>query len=200
MAASLDVKIVLLGEGRVGKTSVLLRYVQNVFSDSQEQTLQAAFLKKVLNIQDDKIVLNIWDTAGQEKFHALSPIYYRDANAAVLVYDITDAQSFERVRHWVKELRQIVGRDIIIIIAGNKSDLERGRQVSAEEAEAYAASVGAPHFLVSAKLNKNIPQMFLHLAKELLKKRSQNATSVRRQTIRIESDAVAKPPKSGKCC
>lgn len=71
----------------------------------------------------------IWDTAGQERFHALGPIYYRDANGALLVYDITDRDSFTKVRNWVKELRKIVGKNIVLVIAGNKSDLEKQRQV-----------------------------------------------------------------------
>jgi len=71
----------------------------------------------------------IWDTAGQERFHALSSLYYRDANGALLVYDITDRDSFAKVRNWVKELRKIVGKNIVLVIAGNKSDLEKNRQV-----------------------------------------------------------------------
>mmetsp|Transcript_886 Transcript_886/g.2403 ORF Transcript_886/g.2403 Transcript_886/m.2403 type:complete len:184 (-) Transcript_886:132-683(-) len=103
--------------------------------------------------------LSIWDTAGQERFHALGPIYYRDANGALLVYDITDLESFAKVRKWVKELRKIVGNDIIIAIAGNKCDLERQRTVDNAEAEAYAESVGAVHFLTSAKANRGLEEV-----------------------------------------
>jgi len=90
-------KIVLLGEGCVGKTSCVLRYVEDAFNDKHLTTLQASFLTKKLNIRGKRVTLNIWDTAGQERFHALGPIYYRDADGAVLVYDITDTDSFGKV-------------------------------------------------------------------------------------------------------
>jgi Ras-related protein Rab-21 len=111
-------KIVLLGEGRVGKTSLVLRYINNVFSDKQQSTVQASFLTKRLSIGDRVVNLAIWDTAGQERFHALGPIYYRDADGALLVYDTTDSDSFAKVKNWVKELRKMVGQDIVLCIAG----------------------------------------------------------------------------------
>mmetsp|Transcript_2063 Transcript_2063/g.5397 ORF Transcript_2063/g.5397 Transcript_2063/m.5397 type:complete len:134 (-) Transcript_2063:289-690(-) len=111
-------KIVLLGEGRVGKTSLVLRYVNNVFSEKQQSTVQASFLTKRLSIGDRTVNLAIWDTAGQERFHSLGPIYYRDADGALLVYDTTDAESFNKVKNWVKELRKMVGPEIFICIAG----------------------------------------------------------------------------------
>ena len=108
--------------------------------------------------------LSIWDTAGQERFHALGPIYYRDADAALLVYDITDKESFNKVRKWVKELRKIVGTDIIIVIAGNKIDLVKQSNVPEDEARTYADTVEASHFYTSAKSNKGLDEVFLELA------------------------------------
>lgn len=84
----------------------------------------------------NRVNLSIWDTAGQEKFHALGPIYYRSSNGAVLVYDITDEDSFQKVKSWVKELRKMLGTEICLIIVGNKSDLENDRHVNLEEAQA----------------------------------------------------------------
>jgi Ras-related protein Rab-21 len=102
----LPFKVVLLGEGRVGKTCITVRYVKNAFNDQQESTIQATYLDRRLNVGKQSVKLMIWDTAGQERFHALGPIYYRDAQGALLVYDITDRDSFTKVRHWVKELRK----------------------------------------------------------------------------------------------
>lgn len=85
--------------------------------------------------------MSIWDTAGQEKFHALGPIYYRSSNGAVLVYDITDQDSFQKVKNWVKELRKMLGTDICLVIVGNKSDLNKDRTVELEEAERYVILV-----------------------------------------------------------
>lgn len=167
-AAPVAFKIVLLGEGRVGKTSLCLQYVENKFSPKQESTIQATYLDKRINVGNQSVKLMIWDTAGQERFHALGPIYYRDANGALLVYDITDRDSFTKVRNWVKELRKIVGQDIVLIIAGNKIDLEKKRQVDESEALAYAESVGAQHIYTSAKTGKGVDEVFLTLTKGML--------------------------------
>lgn len=163
-------KIVLLGEGCVGKTSCVLRYVEDTFNDKHITTLQASFLNKKLNLRGKRVNLSIWDTAGQERFHALGPIYYRDANGAVLVYDITDADSFTKVKNWVKELRKMLGSDISLAIAGNKSDLEKQRHVSHEAAEEYAKTVNAHHFMTSAKLNRGIEELFLDLSQQMMSK------------------------------
>ncbi|KAG9272101.1 ras-related protein Rab-21-like [Astyanax mexicanus] len=161
-------KVVLLGEGRVGKTSVILRYCENKFYDKHISTLQASFFNKKLNIAGNRVNLSIWDTAGQERFHALGPIYYRESNGAVLLYDITDPDSFQKVKLWVKELRRILGNEVCLCIVGNKTDLDKDRNVSAEEAERYAEAVGAQHHQTSAKLNTGIDQLFLSLCKRMM--------------------------------
>ncbi|KAH7470525.1 hypothetical protein PRIC1_001589 [Phytophthora ramorum] len=161
-------KVVLLGEGRVGKTSILLRYIKGEYDERQVSTLQASYLDKRLLVDNRRVALSLWDTAGQERFHALGPIYYRDADGALLVYDITDAESFRKVRTWVRELRRIVGDDISICIAGNKSDLHRNRKVPEDEARRYAESVGAAHFDTSAKLNRGLEDVFVELTRRML--------------------------------
>ena len=118
-----EYKVVTLGEGRVGKTSLSLKFVNNVFNDNEASTVQANFLTKQIRVDDQNIKLNLWDTAGQERFRAMGPIYYREAKGAVLVYDITTAETFNRVMTWVKELNAQVGK-IAIVIVGNKCDRE----------------------------------------------------------------------------
>ncbi len=113
-----NLKIVLLGEGSVGKTSMFLRYTMDAFTEMQQSTLQASFWKKRLTIGDQVVNLAIWDTAGQERFHALGPIYYRAADGALLVYDTTDSDSFAKITNWVKELRKMAGPEIVLCIAG----------------------------------------------------------------------------------
>ncbi|GMH82830.1 hypothetical protein TrST_g8967 [Triparma strigata] len=161
-------KVVLLGEGRVGKTSILFRYIRNEFQEKQQSTLQASYMDKRIKVGSVDAQLSVWDTAGQERFHALGPIYYRDADGALLVYDITNSESFTKVRKWVKELRKIVGNDINIVIAGNKIDLERNRQVSEAEVLEYAKSVGASHFYTSAKQNLGLEECFNELATKMV--------------------------------
>lgn len=176
---SYNFKVVLLGEGRVGKTSILIRYVEGTYQDQRPSTLSASFLEKrilldssssITQKQKREVNLSIWDTAGQERFHSLGPIYYRDAQGAVVVYDITDLNSFDRVKQWTKELRKMVGEDICLVVVGNKSDLEPKRIVSSEEVIEYCDSIGALHLNTSAKANLNIQQIFLELAKSMIKK------------------------------
>lgn len=155
-------------EGSVGKTSLVTRYVRNAFNDKHVTTIQASFLSKRLNIDGKRVNLSIWDTAGQERFHALGPIYYRDSHGALLVYDITDNNSFTKVRNWVKELKSQLGESVVLAIVGNKSDLERQRAVDKDEALEYAKSVGAKHYVTSAKLNQGLNELFLDLTKRML--------------------------------
>lgn len=161
-------KVVLLGEGAVGKTSLVLRYSENKFNDKHVQTLQASFVEKRLNIGGKRIQLAIWDTAGQERYHALGPIYYRDSQGAIIVYDITDEDSFHKARNWIKELRRMLGDKVTLCIVGNKIDLDKKRTVIEKDALDYAASVGAKHYYTSAKQGKGVAELFLDLAKRIL--------------------------------
>lgn len=161
-------KVVLLGEGSVGKTSLVTRYVQNTFNERHVTTIQASFLTKRLNVDGSRVNISIWDTAGQERFHALGPIYYRESHGALLVYDITDNSSFVKVKNWVKELRSQLGKSVTLAIIGNKVDLEKSRAVNKEEALSYAQSVGAKHYDTSAKLNKGLEELFLDLTRRML--------------------------------
>ncbi|CAG5084580.1 Similar to RAB21: Ras-related protein Rab-21 (Bos taurus) [Cotesia congregata] len=200
-------KVVLLGEGCVGKTSVALRYVEDKFNDKHLTT--ASFLNKKLNINSKRVNLAIWDTAGQEKFHALGPIYYRMSNGAILVYDITDEDTFQKVKSWVKELKKMLGDDVCLAIAGNKVDLEKDRNVPIEEAEEYAKQVGAVHFHTSAKQNRNIEEMFLDLTKRMMahadeieqKKSSlSRVNSNRRNVVVVEDDVEQTQSTRSSCC
>jgi Ras-related protein Rab-21 len=169
-------KVVLLGEGRVGKTSILLRFVEDSYVEGCPSTTSASYLEKHVIVDEHQTTprreanLSIWDTAGQERFHSLGPIYYRDAKGAVLVYDITDASTFDRVKSWTKELRKMVGdkTKICLTIVGNKLDLELNRVVSVEEATKYASSVGATFFETSAKTGRGVEDVFVFLTKTML--------------------------------
>ena len=182
---TMNVKIVLLGEGCVGKTSLVLRYIQNVFNDGiHSPTLQASYLKKSITIDQQRVNLNLWDTAGQERFHALGPIYYRDSDGALLVYDVTDEDSLNKVKSWVKELRKILGQSVIITVVGNKIDLIDRSLLSKSEdlikanhkiisdGESYCQTIKCDHFLTSAKTGRGIDQTFLALAKKIIVKKN----------------------------
>ncbi|CAH1171255.1 unnamed protein product [Phaedon cochleariae] len=202
---SYNFKVVLLGEGCVGKTSLVLRYVEDSFNSKHLSTIQASFLNKKINLDGNRLNLSIWDTAGQERFHALGPIYYRSSNGAILVYDITDMDSFQKVKSWVKELRKMLGTEISLAIVGNKSDLEKDRHVSLEEAERYAEKVKAMHFQTSAKLNKGVEEMFLAVAQKMLDESKEKAVQApqltrnnSQRTVTVVDDDVVVTNKS--CC
>jgi len=120
---AVQVKLVLLGEAAVGKSSLVLRFVQNDFNENTSPTIGAAFLTQKCRLENRVVKFEIWDTAGQERFHSLAPMYYRNAQAAVVVYDITKASSLEKAKAWVKELQRQASPNIVIALVGNKLDL-----------------------------------------------------------------------------
>ncbi|NWT10128.1 RAB5B protein, partial [Vireo altiloquus] len=131
-------KLVLLGESAVGKSSLVLRFVKGQFHEYQESTIGAAFLTQSVCLDDTTVKFEIWDTAGQERYHSLAPMYYRGAQAAIVVYDITNqargaqGETFARARSWVKELQRQASPSIVIALAGNKADLASKRMVEYE--------------------------------------------------------------------
>uniref|UniRef100_A0ABI7YHM0 RAB5C, member RAS oncogene family n=1 Tax=Felis catus TaxID=9685 RepID=A0ABI7YHM0_FELCA len=122
-------KLVLLGESAVGKSSLVLRFVKGQFHEYQESTIGAAFLTQTVCLDDTTVKFEIWDTAGQERYHSLAPMYYRGAQAAIVVYDITNTDTFARAKNWVKELQRQASPNIVIALAGNKADLASKRAV-----------------------------------------------------------------------
>lgn len=120
---AVQVKLVLLGEAAVGKSSLVMRFCSNDFNENTSPTIGAAFLTQKCRLENRIVKFEIWDTAGQERFHSLAPMYYRNAAAAVVVYDITKAASLEKAKAWVKELQRQANPNIVICLVGNKLDL-----------------------------------------------------------------------------
>lgn len=162
-------KLVLLGESAVGKSSIVLRFVKAQFSEYQEATIGAAFLTQTVVFGDPQqtVRFEIWDTAGQERYHSLAPMYYRGAQAAIIVYDITNHSSFQRAKSWVDELNERANSVKVLALAGNKLDLEARRAVSTEEAQEYANSKGLIFLEVSAKACTNVSELFTAIALRL---------------------------------
>ncbi|KAM0303649.1 hypothetical protein HYE67_003728 [Fusarium culmorum] len=179
---SSSVKLVLLGEAAVGKSSLVLRFVNNDFQENKEPTIGAAFLTQKCNLPTRTIKFEIWDTAGQERFASLAPMYYRNAQAALVVYDLTKPTSLIKAKHWVAELQRQASPGIVIALVGNKLDLtgdsssvagadgEEGddsgdaRKVPTEEAQAYAEEESLLFFETSAKSGHNVTEVFTAIA------------------------------------
>ncbi|MBZ3873238.1 Ras-related protein Rab-5C [Sciurus carolinensis] len=164
-------KLVLLGESVVGKSSLVLRFVKGQFHEYQESTIGAAFLTQTVCLDDTTVKFEIWDTAGQEPYHSLAPMYYRGAQAAIMVYDITNTDTFARV----KELQRQASPNIVIALAGNKADLASKRTVEFQEAQAYADDNSLLFMETSAKTAMNVNEIFMAIAKKLPKNEHQNA-------------------------
>ncbi|KAH9044645.1 GTP-binding protein RAB5 [Lactarius pseudohatsudake] len=164
MSKQLQFKLVLLGESAVGKSSLVLRFVKDQFDDYRE----TAFLTQTVNLEDGTSVkFEIWDTAGQERYKSLAPMYYRNANCAVVVYDITQTASLEKARNWIRELQRQADPSIVIALCGNKLDLAARRQVTQEEAQKYAEEEGLMWAETSAKTGEGVSDIFTRIAKKL---------------------------------
>jgi small GTP-binding protein len=189
-------KLVLLGESSVGKSSLVLRFVKGQFHEYQESTIGAAFLTQTIHLNDVAVKFEIWDTAGQERYHSLAPMYYRGAQAAIVVYDITNQDTFERAKNWVKELQRQATPGIVIALAGNKLDLNTMRSVQTDESQTYAYENGLLFMETSAKTSANVTEIFKAIAEKLPKNET---TSTTRQGQRlVESEGTNKSLSS--CC
>ncbi|CAL9731714.1 GTP-binding protein Ypt52p [Monosporozyma unispora] len=174
----LQFKLVLLGDSSVGKSSIVHRFVKDTFDELRESTIGAAFLSQSIKIKDPNseedvvIKFEIWDTAGQERYKSLAPMYYRNANAALVVYDVTEADSLVKAQAWVNELKQKVGdENLVIHLVGNKVDLVEEepskRVITVEEATKYAADENLLFKEVSAKTGLNIKEVFQTIGEKL---------------------------------
>jgi small GTP-binding protein len=161
-------KIVLVGDSAVGKSNLESRFTRNVFTQGSKATIGVDFAGKTVIVQDRKVRAQIWDTAGQERFKAVSNTYYRNAAAALVVYDITNKKSFASVDSWVRNIREFGNSDVVVMIVGNKSDLEQQRQVSTEEGHEMAEREGFLFMETSAFSGDNVENAFLSLLSNVM--------------------------------
>jgi len=200
----LSLKILLIGDSQVGKTSLLLKYTEHVFPEEHIATIGVEYKDKFIVKDNYNIRLQIWDTAGQERFHSITKNIYRNANGVLFVYDITNQESFNNIKNWIKDL-QNVGNDIKGVIIGNKLDLEQKRDVSKEDLEEIGKKNQMPFLETSAKQNINVNEGFDLLVNELLKGKNENQivemfSRKTRSDLSISSKSTAKKQKKGGCC
>eukprot|EP00877_Chromochloris_zofingiensis_P004891 jgi/Chrzof1/14402/Cz09g01070.t1 len=160
-------KLVFLGDQSVGKTSIITRFMYDKFDNTYQATIGIDFLSKTMYLEDRTVRLQLWDTAGQERFRSLIPSYIRDSSVAVVVYDVTNRQSFMNTARWIQEVRTERGSDVIIFLVGNKTDLVDKRQVSIEEGDTKARELNVNFIETSAKAGFNIKALFRKIAAAL---------------------------------
>ena len=161
-------KVVLVGESGVGKTSIITQFIDQTFQEDQQSTTGGTFSTKSVICEGGKILkFEIWDTAGQEKYRSLTTMFYKDANAAVMVYDVTRKESFDEIKnYWSNQIKENSPENIILVIAGNKSDLIEQETVDEEEARNFAKELNAIFISTSAKSSEGINSLFEEIAKK----------------------------------
>ncbi|XP_030455671.1 ras-related protein Rab11A [Syzygium oleosum] len=205
-------KVVLIGDSAVGKSQILSRFARNEFSLDSKATIGVEFQTRTLLIQHKSVKAQIWDTAGQERYRAVTSAYYRGAVGAMLVYDITRRQSFDHIPRWLDELRSHADKNIVIILVGNKTDLENQRAVPTEDAKEFAQKEGLFFLETSALDATNVESAFLTVLteifnivnkKSLVAGESQtngNPASLAGKKIIIPGPAQEIPAKNKMCC
>jgi len=164
-------KILLLGDCNVGKTCFLLRYVDEQTDENHISTIGVDFRTKLFQINSEEILkLQIWDTAGQDKFKCITKNYFRGTNGIILMYDITCKDSFKNIRNWLSQIKDILGDDACVVLVGNKCDLESERSIPVESALILANDYKLSFFESSAKDNIYVKEIFEYLIKEIFRK------------------------------
>ena len=186
-------RIVLIGNSYVGKTALIMRYVNKAIEDHYQETIGAAFHTFQSKINDKQYTFQVWDTAGQEKYRSLGPVYYRNAQAAILVFDLTERQSFLDLPEWIKEFRGTAGNNPLIFIVGNKADLEDQIKVEQDEISKFAEKEGYIFFITSAVSGLNVDFLFQTIAEQIVRASQCNQP-------RIETDINLNHKKQNKSC
>lgn len=193
----IQVKVVLLGNPAVGKSSILKRFVLGDCSLDSENTVGAKFMGKLLTIEESTVKLNIWDTAGQERYQSFSKLYCRDAGAVILVYDVSDPESFQGMKNWYEVMsKEILPTTSSIFIAGNKTDTIAWSCSFKQDVVAYADEISAQECEVSAKTGAGIDDLFMNIAKNALTKK----VAPRRASVYLTREVTKQVDKQNKKC
>lgn len=163
-------KVLLIGDSSVGKTSVLLRYTDKCFTPQFQTTIGVDFRLSTFQIQGKLVKLQLWDTAGQERYRRIVSSYYRGSHGLIIVYDVANRESFNNVTHWLEESNSITDT-VPKLLIGNKIDLKEQRKVSTDEGKELAEQLGMDFLETSAKNNENIEEAFIRLTNKMLEKK-----------------------------
>ena len=189
-------RVVLLGKQATGKTCIIAQFINGSFDPGTISSLTAQFIRKTIQFADGRnITLDIWDTAGQEKYRAIAKIYYKEARAVILVYDITDESSFiEMKEYWYEQVKLYAKKDVIFAVAANKNDLDEERKISDEEGRKFANEIGAIFASTSAKSASGIQALFDNVGQKIL-----NPSFIEKETNASGIKLNGGDPKDKKC-
>ena len=196
MTQQLEYKIIILGMSEVGKTCLLINYFDKKFKENNISTIGIDFKTKFFKFDENKVKINYVDTAGQERFHAISSNYLKNANGILLVYAVNSRASFSLLEDWMKEVTNHANQNFSIIILGNKCDVE-DREVTLEEGENFAKKINSKVYEVSAKTGYNVAEAFDEIARMTYEKDKEGKIR-QRESIRFED--VGTDKKKKKCC
>ena len=171
-------KILLLGDSSVGKTCFLMRYTDNTFQDIHMSTIGLDYKLKNVQLENGKMVkIQVWDTAGQDRFRSITKNYYKGAHGIILIYDVTEQKSFDNVKNWMAQIKEEVSERVSIVLVGNKIDDEDNRKISTEQGESMAKDYEIIFFECSAKTGQNIDEIFNNLVKKVVENFSKSSDS-----------------------
>jgi len=194
-------KLLLIGDSGVGKSCLLLRFADDTYTDSYISTIGVDFKIRTVDLDTKTIKLQIWDTAGQERFRTITSSYYRGAHGIIIVYDITDKESFDNVRQWLFEIDRYASENVCKLLVGNKSDLSNKRAVEYDAAKAFADELTIPFLETSAKNATNVEQAFLTMAAQIKNKmQSQPPPNPRNKQAITEINSKPLQKEGGGCC
>ena len=202
MSEKYVIRVITIGYTDVGKTSIIMQFTQGKFIDKYVSTIGIDFRSKPIKVGDTTVKVTVIDTAGQEKYKGIVKTFYNKANGILLTFDLSKKDSFSRLDYWVEELKDNIGtKDIYIVLVGNKKD-KKEREVSYEEAQKYAEDNNfGGYFEVSAKKNEGIDELFLDVAKGVLKKIINNNQDENNNSIQLSlTDTKLHKQKDRACC
>ena len=196
---------VLAGDSFVGKTNLILRFADDKYEDNEKQTIGVDIKMKKVTLDNKEYQLNLYDTAGQEKFKSMVGSYFKNADCAYFVYQITNKESFENINNWIETCKRSARGEVLMVLIGNKCDLEKERKVSKEEGENLAQKYGIPFYETSAKTGENVQEAFTESLKNLsvkdIPKEVEDDYNSRKKSYRlIKEDKEEKKQKKDKGC
>ena len=192
-------KVILLGSVCVGKTSLLTRYIVNEYKDEYKCTIKTDFKTKLVNVNNlVQARLIIWDTCGDEKFKAITRQYYKDAQGIILVYDVTNLDSFNNINNWYKEVKDNSPKDAVVILVANKTDLVKERKVSVEEGTELAEKLRLDYIEISAKTGDNVYLLFERLSQSMMEQIENKSKLIDKKNLNYI--AIIKEEKKHSCC